>query len=86
MKLCKGFCCQQAVLPSGVINNARFFTFHFIHYPLYQKGKTVSGTTKTSREVEKLHRSLAQVRENGKLTNTVKSLINGHSKNQTTSN
>ena len=38
--------------------------------------------TKASREVilEKLHWSLAQVQENGKLTNILKSLINGHSK------
>ena len=77
MTLCKWFCCHRVILPFGKKNSERFFTFHFTHYPSYQKGKTVLGTTKTSREVvlEKLQRSLAQVRENGKLTNTLKSLI-----------
>ena len=82
MTLSKWSCCHRVILPFGKKNSARFFTFHFTHYPSYQKGKTVLGTTKTSREVvlEKLHWSLAQVRENEKSRNTLKSLINGHSK------
>ena len=82
MTLCKWSCWHRVILPFGKKNSARFFTFHFTHYPSYQKGKTVLGTTKASREVvlEKLHWSLAQVRENEKSRNTLKSLINGHSK------
>ena len=66
-------CCHQVILTFGKRNSARFFTFHFTHYPSYQKGKTVFGTTKTNREavLEKLHWSLAEVRE---------FLIKGHSK------
>ena len=82
MTLSKWSCCHRVILPFGKKNSARFFTLHFTHYPSYQKGKTVLETTKTSREVvlEKLHWSLPQVQENEKLTNTLKSLINGHSK------
>ena len=82
MTLCNWSCCHRVILHFGKKNSARFFTFHFTHYPSYQKGKTVLGTTKTSREavLEKLHWSLAQVRKKGRLANTLKSLINGHSK------
>ena len=47
MKLCMWFCCQRAILPSVMKNWAIFFTFHFTHYPSYQKDKTVV--------LEKLH-------------------------------
>ena len=82
MALHKWFCCHQVILPFGKKNSARFFTSHFTHYPSYEKGKTVLGKTKTSREVglEKMHWSLAQVREKEKLRNTLKPIINGHSK------
>ena len=67
---------------SALKSSARFFTFNFTHYSSYKKDETVLGTTKTSGEgvLEKLHWWLAQVRNNVKLKNTVKSLISGHSK------
>ena len=79
------YCCQRKILLSDMQNSARFFQFHFTHYPPYQKDKIVLGTTKTSKEVvlEKLHWSLTQVRENGKPTNAIKSLISRHSKKWT---
>ena len=57
MKLCKRSCCQRVILPSAMKNSARFLPFLVTYYPSYQKGKTVLGTIKTSREVvlEKLH-------------------------------
>ena len=67
-------------MPSDMTNSARFLPFNFTHNPSYQKGKTVSGTTKR-REVAlaKLLYWPAQAWEvTSKLTNTVKSLINGH--------
>ena len=84
MTLCKWSCWHRVILPFGKKNSVRFFTFHFTHYPSYQKGKTVLGTTKASREfvLEKLHWLMTQGREKGKLINTLKSLISGHSKNR----
>ena len=87
MKLCMWSCCQRTILPSDMQNSARILQFHFIHYPPYQKGKTVLGTTNTRKEVvlEKLHWLPAKAREKGKLTNVVKTLINEHSKKQNAS-
>lgn len=64
MKLCMWSCCQRTILLSDMQNSARL------------------GTTKAGKEVvlEILHWWPAQACENGKLTNAVKSLINGHSK------
>ena len=85
MKLCMWPRCQGTILPTNMQNGMRFLQFPFTHYTPYQKDKTVLGTTKTSKEVvlEKLHWSPAQAQEKGKLTNAVKSLINGHSKMRT---
>ena len=85
MKLCMWSCCQQTIVPSDMQNSARFLQLHFTHSPPYQKGNTILGTTKTSKEVtlEEMHWSPAQAWDNGKLTNAVKSLTNGHSKKQT---
>ena len=78
-------CYQRTTLPCDIQNSARFFQFHFTHYPPYQKGKSVLGTRKISKEVvlEKLYWSPAQVQKNEKLTNAVKSLMNENSKKWT---
>ena len=85
IKLCKWSCCHRASLLSDMTNSVRFLPFSFTHYPSYQKGKTVSATTKRREVVlEKLLWWLAQAWEaTSKLINTEKSLINGHSKKQT---
>ena len=85
IKLCKWSCCQRASLLSDMTNSARFLSFQFTHYPSYQKGKTVLRTTMAKEVVmEKLHWWPTQAwKATSKLTNTVKSLINGHSKKRT---
>ena len=85
IKFCKWSSCQRASLSSDMTSSARFLPFHFTQHPSYQKGKSVSGATNTREVVrEKVHWWPDQAwRATSKLTNTVKSLINRHSKKQT---
>ena len=85
IKFCKWSCSQRANLSSDMTSSARFLPFHFTHHPSYLKDKSVSGATNTSEVVlEKVHWLPDQAWwATYKLTITVKSLINRHSKKQT---
>ena len=85
IKLWKWSCCQRTSLSSDMRSSARFFLFHFTYHPSYQKDKSVSGATNTREVVlDKVHWWPDEAwRAMSKLTITVKSLVNRHSKKNT---